>query len=118
MRSSFVCCGIGLALWLGSRGALAQAGPGHSPGPAHGPTIELAPADEPKSAIPRPDFLRLPREQQIEVSLSDPSSLGTAIGGYGELVLNAPSNATPVIDLRRLVLYFGHNFTERLRLYT
>jgi hypothetical protein len=81
------------------------------------PAITLAP-DEPQPGIPRPPILQLPRETQIEVPLEQPGTSGsTAIGGYGELTLNAPSNGPNVVDLRRLVLYVGHNFTQRLRFY-
>jgi hypothetical protein len=61
----------------------------------------------------------LPRETAIENPLGrSPGWSGTAIGGYGELTLNAPSVGPAVIDLRRLVLYVGHNFTDRLRFYS
>ena len=91
--------------WLCSATAIAQ------------PTITLAP-DEPQPGIPRPPILHLPRESQIEVPLEQQGTSGsTAIGGYGELTLNAPSNAPNVVDLRRLVLYVGHNFTQQLRFY-
>ncbi|MGZ3425259.1 MAG: hypothetical protein ACXVCV_01365, partial [Polyangia bacterium] len=81
------------------------------------PAITLAP-DEPQPGIPRPPILQLPRESQIEVPLGQPGTSGsTAIGGYGELTLNAPSNGPNVVDMRRLVLYVGHNFTQKLRFY-
>lgn len=81
------------------------------------PQITLPP-DEPRPGIPRPPALQLPRESQIEVPLEQTaSSSSTAIGGYGELTFNAPSNAPDVIDLRRLVVYLGHNFTDRFRFY-
>jgi len=81
------------------------------------PSITLAP-DEPQNGIPRPPILQLQRETQIEVPLEQPGASGsTAIGGYGELTLNAPSNSPTVVDLRRLVLYVGHNFTQKLRFY-
>jgi hypothetical protein len=85
---------------------------------AEGPTIELPP-EEPQSKVPRPAALRLPRETAIEVPLDQQGMAGgtTAIGGYGELTLNMPSNSPAVVDLRRLVLYVGHNFTDRFRLY-
>src|SRR5256885_15644899 len=56
------------------------------------PKIELPP-EEPKPAIPRPPILQLQRESQIEVPLYEapPPGASTAIGGYGELTLNAPS---------------------------
>jgi hypothetical protein len=81
------------------------------------PSITLAP-DEPQPGIPRPPLLQLQRETQIEVPLEQPGTSGsTAIGGYGELTLNAPSNGPNVVDMRRLVLYVGHNFTQKLRFY-
>ncbi len=74
--------------------------------------------DQPQPGIPRPPILQLPRETQIEVPLEQAGVGGsTAIGGYGELTLNAPSNGPNIVDLRRLVLYVGHNFTQRLRFY-
>ena len=81
------------------------------------PSITWAP-DEPQPGIPRPPYLQLQRETQIEVPLEQPGTSGsTAIGGYGELTFNAPSNGPDVVDMRRLVLYVGHNFTQRLRFY-
>jgi hypothetical protein len=81
------------------------------------PNITLAP-DEPQPGIPRPPILQLQRESQIEVPLEQQGTSGsTAIGGYGELTLNAPSNGPNVVDMRRLVLYVGHNFTQKLRFY-
>lgn len=80
------------------------------------PRIELPPEEERPRPVSQPK-LKLPRETGIEVPLYDPAMVGSAIGGYGELVLNAPSNAPTVVDLRRLVLYIGHNFNERIRLY-
>ncbi len=93
------------ALLLPSLPALAQ------------PKIELPPED-PRSAIPKPAAIDLPRESQIGVPLDDHPMSGTALGGYGEIVLNAPDDTQPTtIDVRRLVLYVGHNFTEKLRFY-
>ena len=61
----------------------------------------------------------LPRETPIENPLGGaPAINGTAVGGYGELTLNAPSNAPAVVDLRRFVLFVGHNFTDRIRFYS
>jgi hypothetical protein len=62
----------------------------------------------------------LPRESAIENPLRQESSStsATAIGGYGELTLNAPAIGPSVIDLRRLVLFVGHNFNERIRFYS
>jgi hypothetical protein len=61
----------------------------------------------------------LPRETAIENPLGRaPAISGTAVGGYGELTLNAPSNGPAVVDLRRFVLYVGHHFTDRIRFYS
>ena len=61
----------------------------------------------------------LPRETPIENALGRTQSLGgSAFGGYGELTLNAPGNGEAVIDLRRVVLFFGHDFTDRIRFYS
>jgi hypothetical protein len=61
----------------------------------------------------------LPRESAIENALGQaPSISASAFGGYGELTLNVPSNAPGVVDLRRFVLFFGHNFTDRIRFYS
>ncbi|MEO7734751.1 MAG: hypothetical protein ABIY55_27600, partial [Kofleriaceae bacterium] len=43
---------------------------------------------------------------------------GSAFGGYGELTYNNASNADAVIDMRRFVLFFGHDFNEHLRFYS
>jgi hypothetical protein len=76
------------------------------------------PSDEVQPGIPRPKALQLPRENQIEVPLSEPAMQGTAVGGYGEITVNAPSNGPAVVDMRRLVLYFGHNFNQHIRFYS
>jgi hypothetical protein len=84
------------------------------------PQIALPP-DEPKPAITRPPELQLQRETPVEAALAAPTpGANTAIGGYGEIVLNAPVEGErgTVVDVRRLVLYVGHNFTESLRVYT
>jgi hypothetical protein len=77
-----------------------------------GPVLELpAERDMPQ--------MTLPRETAIENPLRGVSAgSATAIGGYGELTLNAPSNSPSVIDLRRLVLFVGHNFSDRIRFYS
>jgi hypothetical protein len=83
-------------------------------------TPEIFVPDEPKKLLPKPAGFDLPRETQIENPLDGPAISGTAIGGYGEIVLNAPlrDNDPTTVDVRRLVLYLGHNFTERLRMYS
>jgi hypothetical protein len=80
--------------------------------PAPGPIVDLPPErDMPVTG--------LPRETPIENPLGrEPAISGTAVGGYGELTLNAPSNAPAVVDLRRFVLYVGHHFTDRIRFYS
>jgi hypothetical protein len=79
---------------------------------APGPVVDMPPErDMPSTA--------LPRETPIENPLgAAPAIAGTAVGGYGELTLNAPSNGTAVVDLRRFVLFVGHNFTDRIRFYS
>jgi hypothetical protein len=86
-----------------------------------------APADAPapKNAPPAADRDKqapetsLPRESAIENSLGRSGAIaGSAIGGYGELTLNAPTNAPGVIDMRRFVLFFGHDFSDRIRFYS
>jgi hypothetical protein len=80
------------------------------------PQITLPPEDASPTGI-KPGTLQLPRENLMEVPLEQPAMQGTAVGGYGELTLNAPSNSHAVVDLRRLVLYFGHNFNAHIRFY-
>ena len=96
-----------LALILSAEGARAQ------------PVITLPDEPPAQKPIERPSFLQLPRETQIENPLSGAQSASsTALGGYGELTVNSPSNGPTIVDLRRLVLYVGHNFTDRFRLYS
>ena len=81
--------------------------------PGAGPTVDLPPErDMPATA--------LPRETAIENPLGrEPGVAGTTVGGYGELTLNVPGNSDPaVVDLRRFVLFVGHNFSDRLRFYS
>jgi hypothetical protein len=75
---------------------------------AHVAFGQPAPADAPA----------LPRESAVENPLSGASAHGSAFGGYGEITLNAPSNADAVIDFRRFVLFFGHDFDEHIRFYS
>jgi len=79
---------------------------------APGPAVDLPPdRDMPTTA--------LPRETAIENPLNGAAAVtGTAIGGYGELTLNAPANSPAIVDLRRFVLFIGHNFSDRLRFYS
>ena len=85
--------------------------PAAAPEP-QGPVIELpSERDMPQMTLPRETAIENPLRQQSAAS-------ATAIGGYGELTLNAPSIGQSVIDLRRLVLFVGHNFNERIRFYS
>jgi len=81
--------------------------------PAAGPTVDLPPEREMPATA-------LPRETAIENALGpEPGVSGTAVGGYGELTLNIPGNGDPaIVDLRRFVLFVGHNFSDRLRFYS
>jgi len=83
------------------------------------PIVEL-PADSAQGPA-----TALPRETAVENALGRGGILqGSAFGGYGELTLNAPgkyvldSPPEATIDLRRFVLFFGHNFSDRLRFYS
>ena len=88
------------------------------------PTMDLPPASaEPSS--PDAPRTRLRRESAIENALGTTLPMeGSAYGGYGELTLNIPGKYLPdpsdhaVVDLRRFVLFFGHNFSDRLRFYS
>jgi hypothetical protein len=86
------------------------------------PPVTSAPAD----TEPRQPPTAAPSEKQAPAA-SPPreSALGqglgggaTTIGGYGELTLNIPTNAPGVVDLRRFVLFFGHDFSERIRFHS
>jgi hypothetical protein len=77
-----------------------------------GPVIELpSERDMPQMTLPRETAIENPLRQEAAAS-------ATAIGGYGELTLNAPAIGPSIIDLRRLVLFVGHNFNERIRFYS
>lgn len=103
---------------------LARPAAAEEPRPA--PPVSAAPADvEPSRPGARTPALdkqapatSLPRETAVETALDSHGSGGSAIGGYGELTLNAPTNGPGVIDLRRFVLFFGHDFSERIRFYS
>jgi hypothetical protein len=110
------------AIVLGPGAALAQvslpAPPPAAPPAAAAPPEPQGPVIELPSERDMPQ-MTLPRETAIENPLRQASSASaTAIGGYGELTLNAPAIGPSVIDLRRLVLFVGHNFNERIRFYS
>jgi hypothetical protein len=99
----------------------------------------------PSMATPPPQSSRelptteLPREDIVEEAFGATRSASkNAWGGYGELTLNAlsgtppgafnlqtrgannqlPSSPKNVVDLRRVVFFFGHDFNEQLRFYS
>ncbi len=86
--------------------------PSTPPAAAAGPAVEVpAEEDMPQMALPRESAIENPLRREAATS-------PTALGGYGELTLNAPANGPAIIDLRRLVVFIGHNFTDRLRFYS
>src|SRR3954470_21610466 len=107
-------------LLLASAAAFAQepSRPAQEPArPAQEPPVTSAPADavHPEDQPPT----ALPRETAIENPLGRAGAIsGSAFGGYGELTFNAPANGPSVVDMRRFVLFFGHDFTEKLRFYS
>src|SRR5580698_4686815 len=108
---------IGMAMVLALCGT-ASAGEADGGGlPAAASPASPANASPANASIDQPET-DLPRETPIENSLGRTRSSGSAIGGYGELILNAPSNGPSVVDLRRVVLYVGHDFTESIRFYS
>ena len=61
----------------------------------------------------------LPRESAVETSLGrSGAGAGNTFGGYGELTLSSPSNGPSVVDMRRFVLFFGHDYNEHIRFYS
>jgi len=61
----------------------------------------------------------LPRESEVETSLGRTGAgAGNAFGGYGELTLSSPSDGPAIVDLRRFVLFFGHDYSEHIRFYS
>ncbi len=110
-----------LSFVVGIASAHAQPDPTPSPRaetPAPAPIVS-APADGPEPATSRPTSLALPRESAIETPLSGTSAIvGSAFGGYGEITLNVPAGKEAVVDFRRFVLFFGHDFNEHIRFYS
>ena len=120
-----------LASGAWARAAAAQteapAAPAATSAPAATATATLPPAPAQTAApqnvrIAPPSDLtpqtELPRESPVENALGRSAASGSAFGGYGELTLNVPSNAPSVVDLRRVVLFFGHDFNEHIRFYS
>ncbi len=108
-----------VALAVLARSGWVHASSGADPAPALAPPWA---ADSARTTAPHADDAPqtdLPRETAVENPLGRaPTIAGSALGGYGELTLNVPSNAPGVVDLRRLVLFFGHDFTGRIRFYS
>ncbi len=110
-----------LVVAAGGRAALAQEAaapplPPPAAPQAPGPVIEVPPErDMPQMALPRETAIENPLRQEPAAAAG---IAATAIGGYGELTLNAPAIGPSVVDLRRLVLFVGHNFNERIRFYS
>ena len=112
-----------LTLALLARPVAAQEPP---PAPQQ-PPVTSAPADaEPRQTPPaaapsekQAPAASSPREGAVESGLGQGLGGGaTTIGGYGELTLNIPTNAPGVVDLRRFVLFFGHDFSDRIRFHS
>ena len=103
--SRLALAALALAVLFGS--ARAEEPPkGETPAPA-------------QPGAPETPITDLPRETAVETSLGRTGvGAGNAFGGYGELTLSAPSNGQAVVDLRRFVLYFGHDYTEHIRFYS
>jgi hypothetical protein len=113
---------VAVTLILTVKAGLAQEAPTYpeqavAAAPAPGAAPESIPAGAPHQG--KAPETELPRESAIENPLGRaPTISGSAFGGYGELTLNLPSNAPGVVDMRRLVLFFGHNFTDKIRFYS
>jgi len=119
-RRRMLAASIALLGGTSARDALAQVEPNAAAAQLAEPMPPARVAEMPSAA---PEDLspqtELPRETAIENPLGRAAGMaGSAFGGYGELTLNVPSNAPGVVDLRRLVLFFGHNFTDRIRFYS
>lgn len=107
MRSAYrmIVVALALASFAGSVGAEEPAPP------ATGQGAGAAEQQVPDTA--------LPRESAVETSLGRTGAgAGNAFGGYGELTLSSPSNGPGVLDMRRFVLFFGHDYTEHIRFYS
>jgi hypothetical protein len=112
LKSSLLLIGIAAAAVAGAETPAANP-------PASTPPAAAAPAQpQPKGAT---STTELPRETAVENAIGTAgrsSTSSNAFGGYGELTFNAPSNGPSVIDLRRFVLFFGHDFTDDIRFYS
>jgi hypothetical protein len=70
---------------------------------------------EPQIALPPAVAAALPPAVDLPAA---PDPGGTSLGGYGELTLNKARGTPAVVDLRRLVLFVGHRFSDRFRIVT
>jgi hypothetical protein len=55
---------------------------------------------------------------QVELSTSVSPFAKTSIGGYGELHYNNYEDKDAKVDFHRFVLFFGHEFTDKLRFFS
>ena len=55
---------------------------------------------------------------QIESSTSVSPFSKTSIGGYGELHYNNYEDQEAKVDFHRFVLFFGHEFTDKIRFFS
>lgn len=60
------------------------------------------------------DEIKVGSESSTDSSLAS----NTHIGGYGELHYNNIEGKTPEIDFHRFVLFFGHDFNEKIRFFS
>src|SRR6266700_3500441 len=135
MNFNFKKAGFAAALLLtgatrvGKAQPVVELPPGALSTPNPPPLIATPPAAGPSAAAadttPDTPHTRLVRETPVENALDHSSPMeGSAFGGYGEVTLNIPGRSLvvptdhAVVDLRRFVLFFGHNFSERLRFYS
>lgn len=66
----------------------------------------------------QPPPFGLTRESDVRQALDITYAAKTAIGGYGELVFYTDFANENVVDLQRVVLFFGHNFSNVWRFYS
>ena len=55
---------------------------------------------------------------QVELSSSASPFANTSIGGYGELHYNNYEDKEAKVDFHRFVLFFGHEFTDKIRFFS
>jgi hypothetical protein len=130
-----ILASLALASLLGSP-LPARADPPAPPAPPAGPVIDLAPEDQAKDkaapakptrliafgtgTVPDPDLVRSLTDQRFREALA--SLAHTSVGGYGELqVTGLAQGSTPrdwTADVRRVVLFVAHSFTDDIRVYT